>query len=190
MNHINNIQSVANKDFGDLDQENKLLETAYFEIEDNRELEDSVNVSTSTTKNALYSLADARTLQRKDSKKLKVQFNPTSIELNASGGVANMGNGIAASKKIEEPAVKECSKIEFSVKLIFDRSIYIDSSVMPEVEGFLSILKNPYTRLIKFYWGNLYYKGKLTSVDVEYTMFNAFGIPVRGTVNVKMELLK
>ena len=56
-------------------------------------------------------------------------------------------------------AEKAQKKLSVSMKLVFDRSIYIDSSVQPEIESFLSMIKNPYIRQVTFCWGKMYYKG-------------------------------
>ena len=59
-------------------------------------------------------------------------------------------------------------------------------SIQKEVEGFISALRNRYTRLITFHWGEFNYSGILRSVGVNYTMFNPDGEPVRATVDLSI----
>ncbi len=58
------------------------------------------------------------------------------------------------------------------------------TSVQPEVEGFIGALRNRYTRLISFHWGNMAYTGVLRSVNATYTMFDPLGQPVRARVDM------
>ncbi|MCR4909361.1 MAG: hypothetical protein K5985_11080 [Lachnospiraceae bacterium] len=58
------------------------------------------------------------------------------------------------------------------------------TSVQPEVEGFIGILRNRYTRLITFHWGKMSYTGVLRSVSATYTMFDPLGQPVRAKVDL------
>lgn len=128
-----------------------------------------------------------------DSKTLKVQFNPS--ELSFSSGYASEKKEKASLERREDgkvphaPAETEPGKITVQIKLVFDRSIYQDSSVQPEVEGFLNLVKNPYVRQVAFYWGSQYYRGGLKSVEAEYTMFNSQGVPMRANVGLSIELL-
>lgn len=188
MNQINSLQAAANGEFGALDEDNTLLDTAYIEVVDNREVEESQTVTTASAKSALSGISSARTAKLSESKKLKVQFNPASLDISAGGSSVKTRKGITKKKEKLITEINKPPKMDLSVKLIFDRTVYFDSSVMPEVEGFLAILKNPYTRQIRFYWGDLYYAGRLTSVNADYTMFNAFGIPVRADVTLRMEI--
>lgn len=57
-------------------------------------------------------------------------------------------------------------------------------SVRPQVEGFIAALRNNYTRKIVFTWGNMSYKGVLTNVNAEYTMFSTDGNPIRANVDL------
>ncbi len=59
-------------------------------------------------------------------------------------------------------------------------------SVQEEVEGFIGMIRNRHTRYLTFHWGDFSYTGVVTSLDVQYTMFNIAGQPVRATVNMRM----
>ncbi len=60
------------------------------------------------------------------------------------------------------------------------------TSVQIQVEAFIAALRNQYTRLITFHWGNFTYSGSLRSVRTTYTMFNVTGEPVRAYVDLSI----
>jgi len=60
------------------------------------------------------------------------------------------------------------------------------TSVQREVEGFMGALRNRYTRLVVFNWGNFNYSGVLRSIMAEYTMFNPLGEPVRARMRANI----
>lgn len=60
------------------------------------------------------------------------------------------------------------------------------TSVQTEVDGFIAALRNKYTRVITFNWGEFVYSGVLRSVGVNYTMFNPNGEPIRATVDLSI----
>lgn len=68
--------------------------------------------------------------------------------------------------------------------LATDKIKSVRNSVQKQVEGFTAALRSPYTRRVKFCWGNLSYEGILTHVDSEYTMFSIHGRPVRAVMNL------
>ncbi len=109
--------------------------------------------------------------------------------------------------------------VEMSVKLVFDQIQNITSfqqdmldlsasqkvsqgvsalngvlgksqSVQVIVEAFVAALRNPYTRMICFSWGDLQYEGMLRQVNTTYTMFNMAGAPVRATVELILYLVE
>lgn len=59
-------------------------------------------------------------------------------------------------------------------------------TVQMEVEAFIAALRNQYTRLITFSWGDFAYSGSLRSVRANYMMFNVTGEPVRATVDLSI----
>ena len=54
------------------------------------------------------------------------------------------------------------------------------------MEGFIGAIRNEYTRIITFHWGEMNYSGVLRSVRAVYTMFNITGDPVRATVDLSI----
>lgn len=141
-------------------------------------------------------------------KRYKVRFNPSTLSISAYGGgrvakTSFTGDGT----KIEYAGMD--TTILLNVQLIFDAESNEDCfmneitdvkgnikkgvnivknkrySVQNQVEGFIAALRSPYTRRVRFVWGkNLSYKGVLTNLESEYTMFSIHGRPVRAVVNI------
>jgi hypothetical protein len=57
-------------------------------------------------------------------------------------------------------------------------------SVQRQMEGFMSLLTIETAQNVIFFWGDMSFHGKVTDVDMVYTMFNKKGHPIRGTVNL------
>ena len=60
------------------------------------------------------------------------------------------------------------------------------TSIQKDVEGFIGALRNKYTRLVTFHWGDFSYSGMLQSIGANYTMFNVNGEPLRATVDISI----
>ncbi|MCD8326440.1 MAG: hypothetical protein LUC90_07090 [Lachnospiraceae bacterium] len=60
----------------------------------------------------------------------------------------------------------------------------VDYSVQPVMDGIMALLTQETTRHVIFFWGRMFFRGELTSVDSNYTMFNKTGNPVRGTIDI------
>ena len=152
----------------------------------------------------------------------EVQFNPEELYINGYGGeelpiqnyrtknedFKNKGSHMAAAN----------TRIDFSVKLVFDRSnpqdaFYADkftlgqtsiakggmraagkamgkirNTVQPEVEALTSIVRSEKKRMCRFIWGDMVYEGILNTVSAEYVMFNVNGEPCRAFVQLGMVL--
>ncbi len=61
-------------------------------------------------------------------------------------------------------------------------------SVQRDVEMFIAMLRNQYTRMVSFYWGNMTYTGILTSASSTYTMFDIHGRPTRANIDLLIML--
>ena len=79
------------------------------------------------------------------------------------------------------------ASISVSFQLVFDRTIYEDSDVQPDVERLLALIKDPFVRKAAFWWGEMSYTGVIKNVDAEYVLFNALGIPARALVSLTLE---
>lgn len=174
--------------------EKESLETAYIEIEDNQETAGQETVMTDV-KSILLGSSGQKSKKSAQSKTIRVQFNPTQMEFNA-GAKKHKWREKAGIDKREDGRVEHAdvslkeNEVMVSFQLIFDRSIYADASVQAEVESFLAMIKSPYVRKISFYWGKLYFKGVLESVDADYVMFDMLGIPVRAKVKLNINLMQ
>lgn len=140
-------------------------------------------------------------------KRYKVRFNPSTLSLNAyGGGCVQKTSFDGKNSKIVYEGMD--TTISLNVQLVFDAESNEDcfmneivdvkgivkkgidvarkkrNSVQNQVEGFIAALRSPYTRRVKFIWGNMSYKGVLSNVEAEYTMFSIHGRPVRAVVNI------
>lgn len=165
------------------------METAYIEVYDCRNL-DSAPLSKTTTKSVLSGNQTASTKSQVTT--LKVQFNPSSLRF--SSGETSAGKEKADVSRNENGQMRTAAAentsavVHVAVKLVFDRTIYEDCSVQPEVERFIAIVRNPYVRQVAFYWGTMCYKGVVKSVDAEYVLFNREGDPMRATVDFTIDV--
>ncbi len=60
-------------------------------------------------------------------------------------------------------------------------------SVKKQAEGIMSLLMMKATRQIIFVWNHLFFHGELISVDINYTMFNKLGHPIKATVDMQIQ---
>lgn len=165
------------------------METAYIEVYDCREF-DNAPLSDAVTKSVLGGNLSAPATDNVTT--MKVQFNPSSLRFSSGGtdsgkekaDVSHKENGQTRTASAENSS----ELVRVAVKLIFDRTIYEDSSVQTEVESFLSIVKNAYVRQVAFYWGTMCYRGVVKSVNAEYVLFNQEGIPMRATVDFSIDV--
>jgi hypothetical protein len=168
------------------------LETAYISVKDYSGTGEG-SLSTATTKSVLSKASGGGSVGTvSEDKVIKVQFNPDSLTFSYGGAVKkNEKTSIGSGTEKAPPQAKPedtAESINISMKLIYDRSIYVDSSVQPEVEQLLAILKKHYVRKITFYWGTMCYSGILKSIDAEYVLFNSTGVPMRAVVNLTMQV--
>lgn len=134
-----------------------------------------------------------------EKEQFEVQFNPKELEIQGSSkkGKSQTGTG-AEHENIDYGSLG--SKVMVKIPLIFDKteegssiiSINLQKSkgktvsVAPDVEHFLQSVRNPFSRTIRFSWGNMLYQGQLASVSAQYTMFSREGQPIRANVNLEI----
>ncbi len=147
-------------------------------------------------------------------KRFTVQFNPSSLQLSGhAGGLVSKLDYNGDGDKSVQYTVGD-TNISLSVELLFDAMDPQDAfmgdkfsaapsslvkgavnvglslankkkkSVQREVEGFIGALRNRYTRLVTFHWGDFNYSGVIRNILVNYTMFSVTGEPVRATVRL------
>ena len=60
-------------------------------------------------------------------------------------------------------------------------------SVRRQTEGLMSLLMMKKTRQVIFVWNKMFFHGELLSVDINYTMFNKMGNPIKATVDLQIQ---
>lgn len=153
------------------------------------------------------------------SKKYVVKFNPSQISFQGIGGGRVEKKGYQADDDGKDGNVKFSygsmeTRIQMNFQLIFDdyertqafmlekftdvaadiRTVATSSknrtySVRPQVEGFIGAIRTSETQNAIFHWGKMQYKGQITHVNAEYTMFSTDGNPIRAVVNIGMLLV-
>lgn len=155
-------------------------------------------------------------LKAKDFNAMVVQYNPSSIRLNSSGGYYYDYDGAGDKALSKVTSGQKPSTVYFSVTLIFEeindqdafgyqdmslnigtgiesvKSIYTNLkgegySVRPQVESLVALLMHRRTQQVIFYWADMFFHGELTNVDATYTMFNKKGHPIRAEVQLRIQ---
>lgn len=165
------------------------LENAYIEVIDGTAAE-SGRLQPAVTKKLLSGKGVEKDT-KDNSYSIKIQFNPSSLSF-SSHDVSIRKKKADISKKEQgqvETALADCpdSSVSVSFKLVYDRTIYEDCSVRPDVENFISLVTNPFVRQVAFCWGKMSYKGVVKNIDAEYVLFNAQGKPTRAYVNMTIQ---
>lgn len=134
--------------------------------------------------------------QGQESTIIKVQFNPATLSFSTRDRSWEKKEKKRKKTSLIQSGQDEVAtafadtsdaSVNVSFRLIFDRSTDQNADVQPDVENFLSLVRDPYVRRAAFCWGDLSYKGMLKNVEAEYVLFDASGRPVRATVNLTLE---
>ncbi|MCR5790489.1 MAG: hypothetical protein K6G83_11440 [Lachnospiraceae bacterium] len=143
---------------------------------------------------------------------LEMQYNPNTLRLDTSAGLQVNYSGSADTTELQSYVAPASTTL--SCEFLFDDVNNMDAfmlgdnpltnmtptnignaalsaakgdfSVQTEMEGLLSLLSMPQARHVVFFWGNMSFRGEVTQVDTEYTMFNKKGFPVRGIVRMQI----
>lgn len=165
------------------------METAYIEVYDCRKF-DNEPLSGAVTKSVLAGKQSPPA--QNDVTVMKVQFNPSSLRFSSGGAESGKEKGDVSHEKNGQTrtasAENSSELVRVEVKLIFDRSIYEDNSVQPQVDHFMAMVRNSLVRQVAFYWGTMCYRGVVKSVNAEYVLFDQEGIPVRATVDFSIDI--
>ena len=169
-----------------------------------------------TAKNKLKGAALEAELKAKNFTSMTVQYNPSSIRLQASGGMFYNYDGAGDKAVAQVSSFEKPSTVHFNVTLIFedindqdafgyqDIALNIGTgielgksvvtklsgktySVRPQVEALISLLMHKRTQQVIFYWSEMFFHGMLTNVDATYTMFNKKGHPIRAEVTLRIQ---
>ncbi len=61
-------------------------------------------------------------------------------------------------------------------------------SVQTAMDAFIGAIRSTHTRRVCFSWNHMNYEGNLISVRSTYTMFDLYGRPIRGNVNLQIRI--
>ena len=144
---------------------------------------------------------------------LEVQYNPTTLRLDTLAGKQMDFKGSAANQELS--LYNSSAETVLSMNLLFDDTNNMDAfmlgdnpllgftpsnaanvvtssirgdeySVMRQMQGLLALLTIQEAQKVIFFWGNMSFHGILTDVDMQYTMFNKKGNPIRGMISLSI----
>ena len=144
---------------------------------------------------------------------IEVQYNPATLRLDTQAGKQMEFKGDAANPELS--LFKAHSETILSMELLFDDTNNMDAfmagdnpitglnssnvasavtsairgkgySVKRQMQGLLSLLTIPEAQRVIFFWGNMSFHGIITDVDMQYTMFNKKGNPIRGVIGLSI----
>lgn len=147
-------------------------------------------------------------------KKFEVQFNPSSLKIDAyGGGRQKVSSYVDGQLTVNYRDVNPYINVSFT--MVFDETNNADAfavdkfslsasnlakntatlvnsvmgneyTVRPLVEGFLAAIRNESHRMVIFQWGNMRYTGMINNINAQYKMFNIVGNPIRAEVYVNI----
>ena len=138
---------------------------------------------------------------------VQVQYNPSSITMNSVGGniknFETMGNEKLNSMTSTDKQTSTYLSVadafgsqsldtkgpEWGDKKAFKEDDEFSDvySVKKPVEGLLSLMMEKETRQVIFVWNNMFFHGVMTSVSVNFTMFNKIGMPIKAKVSLQIQ---
>ena len=155
-------------------------------------------------------------MSQKNYSVMEVQYNPKSISLTANNGpmLRRPPAGDACAQQMG--MTSKVSRITFTVELVFEDIVAADAfhleglsmnaeelsrtlmnkvtdtflgghSVKKQCDGLVSLLNYKKLKQVVFLWGDMFFHGELTSVDVRYELFNKNGNPILAKVRLTLE---
>lgn len=145
---------------------------------------------------------------------VKVQYNPSSLYFDTTAGVrewnqteaGNLGNNqitqlnngiittLGVQLVLDDMNQMDAFGMDASMlstggaaSLISEGLAKRNFSVRKQCEGLVACLFSPVTRKVMFCWSNMFFRGDLNQVNVNYTMFNKRGEPIRATVDIMIQ---
>lgn len=147
---------------------------------------------------------------------LGVQYNPTSLHLDTTAGRQMKYSGEAGNTQLQQydaPAsttlsfellFDDCNRMDafmmsenpvtnLSISNVYNFTTDIvrnamgnKYSVQQQMEGLLSLLTIEQARHVIFFWAGMVFRGEVTNVTTNYTMFNKKGYPIRGKLGIQI----
>lgn len=144
---------------------------------------------------------------------MEVQFNPAELSFHLTQ--ENSG-GKNTSGKDGESQLSQSIKNIMTVPLVFENIVNTDAfmwdkqrvliqgsfmekvknssiasmindySVKTQMDGLMSLVSNAVTRSVIFCWNEIVISGVIQGVEMEYTMFNSSGNPIKGTITLSI----
>ena len=144
---------------------------------------------------------------------MEVQFNPAELSFQLS---QQNNSGKSTSKKDSESQLSQSIKNIMTVPLVFENIVNTDAfmwdkqrvliqgsfmekvksssiasmindySVKTQMDGLMSMVSNAATRNVIFCWNDMVISGVIQGVEMEYTMFNPSGNPIKGTITLSI----
>ena len=127
-----------------------------------------------------------------DIRNYEVQFNPETISFQASLEENETIRSTEENKNQMDFGSAD-ARVIMSMKLIFDESGLLSeieprNNVQKQIEGLMSAISDESTRFVVFTWGNMSYEGYFYSIEAKYTMYDEKGRPMRGEMNLSIQL--
>jgi len=147
---------------------------------------------------------------------VQVQYNPSSITMNSVGGKIKNFQTMGNENLNSMTSTDKQTSTYLSVDLIYEDINVADAfgtssmnmnvsdakdtvlstiknvanggySIKKPVEGLLSLMMEKETRQVIFVWNNMFFHGVMTSVSVDFTMFNKRGMPIKAKVSIQIQ---
>jgi len=113
---------------------------------------------------------------------IRIQYNPASITLHSRGGEMMTREG--GFGETSNPG--RFQKNAIPMETVLSMELMFDGAVAPISELFVAAIASDYSRLVCLVWNKMAFWGELCEAEVEYTMFDHRGNPIRSRVSVRI----
>lgn len=121
-----------------------------------------------------------------------VMFNPTSYKLEYK---VNYDTNQPDGSEGKSPVVKNVEPQQYSFDFLIDgtgaagfkRNVLLDVESFKKTVGYDKKVGNGSVRYLILMWGSMMLKCSIESISVNYTLFNAAGIPLRATISASFK---
>ena len=143
-----------------------------------------------------------------------VDFNPSTVRISAVGGGSAQVQTIGGKNSPGQASFQKLdARVDVSMQLLFDAVVNQDAfaedkripelvnvakgavnlartlsgeefSVLPQIEGLHAAMRIHKASLVEFRWGSVCFRGSMTMLNTQYTMFSNVGNPIRAIANI------
>ena len=110
-----------------------------------------------------------------------VQYNPKTLNSSSSDGKIRWKRS-KSGNKIKQSKTEVHGNSTLTFELIFDDC----HGVRKRMDAIMSVLSTSYTNHVSFCWSQMLFEGILTNVENKFTMFDAHGNPISGTMHLTL----